>query len=181
MKKIVFVFLCVIMALETIGCGKEKKIEGNKTNTPVSSENREEKEITWDEITKEGVNESLFLENLDTKLLEEIASNLQSAIEEETKDEMENPEIVLTEGWVRIFKKEQYKKVIAMGKPAMKPLYWILYKSKNNGQYEYLCAKALQEISGITFEDKEKGTMGWSTASEYFTLFTEEIIKRKKV
>lgn len=26
---------------------------------------------------------------------------------------------------------------------------------------------------------KEKGTMGWSTASEYFTLFTEEIIKRR--
>ena len=64
-----------------------------------------------------------------------------------------------------------------MGKPAIKPLYYILYKSPNNGEYEYLCAKALQTISGITF-DEENGTQGWSTAKQYFELFTKEITKK---
>ena len=70
----------------------------------------------------------------------------------------------MTEGWTRIFGKKQYKEVVEMGKPAMKPLYWILYKSQNNGQYEYLCAAALCEISGIGGETTEIGTMKWSTA-----------------
>lgn len=178
MKKVLFL---IIIVLGMTGCVKTNSNNPSideKTDKPIISDKQEE-EVTWDEITKEGINESLFLDNLDTNLLEEIASNLQSVIEEETQDEINNPEIVLTEGFTRIFKKNQYKKVIAMGKPAMKPLYWILYKSKNNGLYEYLCARALQDISGITFEDKETGTMGWSTANEYFQLFTEEIIKRR--
>lgn len=143
-----------------------------------SSEFTEATEIEWDEISKDGVDEALYLKNLDMKLLEKIAANLQSAVDEEAKEEQENPEIVLTEGWTRIFNKKQYKAVVDMGKLAMKPLYWILYKSENNGQYEYLCAMALQKISKITFEDEETGAMGWETAKEYLDLFTKEIIKQ---
>ena len=140
--------------------------------------NGETEEIEWNEITENGIDEDLLLENIDKKLLQEIASNLQSIIEEESKEEKENPELVLAEGWTRIFEKEGYKKVINMGKPAIKPLYYILYKSPNNGQYEYLCAKALQTISEMAF-DEENGTQGWSTAKEYLDLFTKEIIKKK--
>ena len=136
----------------------------------------EETEIEWTEITKEGVNEELLFENMNTEILEKVASNFQSVIEEEQKEEQEKPDIIITEGWTRIFNKEKYKEVISIGKPAMKPLYYILYKSKNNGQYEYLCAKALQEISGIGGEISKDGTMQWSTAKEYLDLFTKKVI-----
>ena len=56
------------------------------------------------------------------------------------------------------------KDIVAIGKPAMKPLYWIIYKSGKNEIYEYMCACALQEISGISFEDEVNGTQVWSTA-----------------
>ena len=68
-------------------------------------------------------------EKLDTQILEKIAKNLQDIMAEEIKDEQENPQILITEGWIRIFNKEKYKKIISIGKPAMKPLYYILYKS----------------------------------------------------
>lgn len=35
-------------------------------------------EIEWNEITEEGVNEELFLENLDTELLVKIAGNIRN-------------------------------------------------------------------------------------------------------
>lgn len=73
----------------------------------------------------------------------------------------------------------RYKEVIALGESAMKPLYLILYKSGNNELYEYLCASALQEISGIAFYNEDTGTQGWSTAKEYLELFTQEILQRK--
>lgn len=145
-------------------------------NSNVNVENRE-KEITWEEITENGVNEELLLEKLDTQISEKIAKNLQDVIDEEIKDEQENPQIVITEGWMRIFNKEKYKEVISIGKPAMKPLYYILYKSENNDLYEFLCAKALQEISGIGGEITDDGTMQWSTAKEYLELFTEKVTK----
>lgn len=136
--------------------------------------------VEWNEITQDGVNEELLFENLDTEILEKIASNLQDAIKEEAQEEQDNPEIIITEGWTRIFDKEQYKEVVEIGKPAMKPLYCILYKSSNNGQYEYLCAMALCEISGIGGEVSEDGTMEWSTAKEYLELFTETILAEKE-
>ncbi len=147
----------------------------NNSSIPVDTVNNKEKEITWEEITENGVNEELILEKLDTQILEKIAKNLQDVMDEEIKDEQENPQILITEGWIRIFNKEKYKEIISIGKPAMKPLYYILYKSENNGLYEFLCAKALQEISGIGGEIADDGTMQWSTAKEYLELFTKKV------
>ena len=146
-------------------------------NITENSNNKENME--WNEISESGVNEDLLLENMDINLLQEIARNLQGAIKEETNEERENPEIVITEGWTRVFNKEGYKNVINIGKPAMKPLYYILYKSHNNGLYEYLCATALQEISGIGYQ-KGDSTYDWNNAKEYLEIFTEEIIKNKE-
>ena len=180
-----------------IGCGS--KIDTDTSNDEISAVNIENDNvdtdtfnsnqtseapientiITWDEITDSGVDEELLLNNVDTEILELIANNFRGVIEEEKREEDNNPEIVLTEGWVRIFQKEKYKEVIALGKSAIKPLYLILYKSENDGLYEYLCASALQEISGITFCDEDIGTQGWSTAKEYLELFTQEILQRK--
>lgn len=117
------------------------------------------------------------MKNLDTELLVKIAGNIQALIEEEVSDEQANLQIVLAEGWTRISKKEKYAEVINIRKPAMKPLYWILYKSENKGQYEYICAKALQEISGVGAAAGD-GTMEWSTSDEYLELFTKEILRQ---
>lgn len=87
---------------------------------------------------------------------------------EEVEDERKNPEILITEGWTRVFKSERYKKVLNMGNSAMKPLYLILYKSPNAGMYEYICAEALFELSGYDFE--------WENSKEFLEKFNEKII-----
>ena len=104
-----------------------------------NDENNSPKEITWEEITADGVNEEMLFENVDQEILKLIATEIQSMIEEQTKEERENPNILLEEGWTRIFKKEQYKNVLNIGTPAMKPLYFIIYKSEKAGLYEYIC------------------------------------------
>lgn len=150
-----------------------KKIYDNVTiNKPISNQSCEETEVTWNEITKDGIDEKMLLENVDIEILTQIATELQSAINEEIEDERKNPEIVITEGWTRIFDKEQYKKVLNIGKDAMKPLYLILYKSPNAGEYEYLCAKILYELSGFDFY--------WTNSTEFLEEFNKKIIESKQ-
>ena len=137
--------------------------------------NNEENKITWDEITNGSVDEDLLLNNIDEDILKNIAKNLQEMIEEEQKEERENPSIVINEGWVRIFNKEQYKRVVQMGNVAIKPLFYILYKSDDNGLYEYICAEALENITGIGKKINDDGTKRWTTAKEYLEIFIEEV------
>ena len=150
-----------------------KKIYDNVTiKKPISNQSYEETEVTWNEITKDGIDEKMLLENVDIEILTQIATELQSAINEEIEDERKNPEIVITEGWTRIFDKEQYKKVLDIGKDAMKPLYLILYNSPNTGEYEYLCAKILYELSGFDFY--------WTNSTEFLEEFNKKIIESKQ-
>ena len=90
-------------------------------------------------------------------------------MDEEKEAERKNPEIVITEGWTRVFDNERYKKVLNMGSPAMKPLYLILYKSPYAGEYEYLCANILYELSGFDFE--------WTNAKEFLEKFNDKILE----
>ncbi len=136
-------------------------------------EDKKENKLTWDEITDDGVNEELLLENVDQEILTEIATELQTLIEEEEEEERRNPEIVITEGWTRVFQTERYQKVVNIGTPAIKPLYLILYKSPNAGMYEYICAKALYDISGYDFE--------WATSIEFLKKFNEKILAEKSL
>lgn len=148
------------------------KIYDNVTivDIPNTDLENKEKEVTWEEITEDGVNEDLLLKNVDEELLTKIAMELQTLVDEEAEEERENPEIVITEGWTRVFKSDRYKKVLNIGNPAMKPLYLILYKSSNAGIYEYICANALYELSGFDFE--------WSNSKEFLEKFNEKILEK---
>lgn len=155
-------------------CGWKLEILGLKISEEISmcSIDDSSKKITWDEITSNGVNEQMLVENIDTEILKEIAAELQTLVEEETEEERRNPEIVITEGWGRVFSSERYKKVISIGEPAMKPLYLIIYKSANAGAYEYICAKALYDISGYDFE--------WVNSKDFLEKFNEQVISEIK-
>lgn len=150
--------------------------KGTKFTCPIEeSNNDEESKINWDEITDGSVDEELLLNSINENILKDIAKNLQEMIEEEQREEKEDPSIVISEGWVRIFNKDQYKNVVQKGNLAIKPLFYILYKSENNGLYEYVCAKALEDITGIGNELNDDGTKRWTTAKEYLEIFMKEV------
>lgn len=136
----------------------------NTDDSPTASK------ISWDEITKNGVNEELLIQNIDIDVLNEIGNELQTLVNEAYEEERANPEIIFTEGWARILEYDRFKKVVDIGDSAMKPLYLIIYKSQNRGVYEYLCAYALYKISGYDFF--------WSTTDEFMEKFNEEVIKQ---
>ena len=130
---------------------------------------------SWSFITEDGVDEELLIADLDEEVLVYVANELQSLVEEEVKEERENPEILLSEGWTRVFEKEQYTHVLELGESAMLPLYFILYKSENSGMYEYICACALYELSGYDFINDD-GSLQWSTSKEFQRLFEQAVL-----
>lgn len=77
------------------------------------------------------------------------------------------------------FDSQQYNKVLNMGGAAMKPLYWIIYKSPNAGMYEYICATALYELSGCDFTN-EDGSLTWTNSKEFLDRFNEKILSDRK-
>lgn len=112
------------------------------------------------------------MQNIDTETLETIAAELQALCDEVIEEEQQNPEIMFTEGFTRVFEKERYKKVIGMGDIAMKPLYLIIYKSENSGMYEYICARALYDLSGFDFD--------WINSEEFLEKFNNVILEIRK-
>ena len=156
--------------------GKESKALDDSVDTEISSEISK---ITWNEITEKGVDEEALWKNVDQDILEYVATEIQTLVAEEEKAERENQELVLTEGWVRVFESERYHNVVNLGEKAMKPLYWIICKSPNSGMYEYICATALYEISGYDFM-RENGELTWSTSKEFIEVFNEQILSERK-
>lgn len=158
-KILIFIVLLVLVGI-CIYLSKNKAIDNN--------DKLDDKDITWEEITVNGVNEELLIKNVDKDILAEVSTELQALVAEAYEEERENPEILITEGWARVFDYDRFKKVIDIGKPAMKPLYLIIYKSPNRGEYEYLCAYALYKISGYDFE--------WATTDEFMMKFNEYVV-----
>lgn len=135
--------------------------------------------IEWLGISEDGVDEDAFLENLDVELLKEIAAEFQALVEEVQQKQIEDPESVLRGEWYTdIIESDKYIKVVNMGDEAMKPLYWIIYKSDNQGLYEYICCMALEELSGYDFTD-DNG-IGWATSKDFLDRFTKRITSDKQ-
>lgn len=179
---IIFLFLitsCNHKDVRDIPTATTQQIEETKNQHIESQETIETDFLSWLEITEDGVNEELFWENLDAEVLEAVATELQALVEAEVEAERANPEIVITEGWTRVFDSHQYNKVLNMGESAMKPLYWIIYKSPNAGMYEYICATALYELSGYDFTN-EDGSLTWNNSKEFLDRFNEKILSDRK-
>ncbi len=170
----------IIVDTYTCTNGDKKTIfKWEKYNCPNNNENENSngnnqiKEITWEEITEDGVNEELLFNNVDKEVLFKVSTELQTLVDEAEKEERENPEILITKGWARVLEYDRFKEVLDIGTQAMKPLYLIIYKSPNRGEYEYLCAYALYKISGYDFF--------WATTDEFIEKFNKQILEEREL
>ena len=151
----------------------------NISSTPVNTVNNEKNKenIEWNEITEDGVNEKLLFQNVNTKDLGKIATLLQSLSVEITQKEKEDINFYLSAGWYKYtLDSKQFNEVINMGNDAIKPLYLIIYKSPNQGSYEYICAMALSKL--VDFDDV---TDSWSTSKEFLEKFNKKVISNREI
>ena len=151
----------------------------NISSTPVNTVNNEKNKenIEWNEITEDGVNEKLLVQNVNIKDLEKIATLLQSLSEEIAQKEKEDINFYLSAGWYKYtLDSQQFNEVISMGNEAIKPLYLIIYKSPNQGSYEYICAMALSKL--LDFDDV---TASWSTSKEFLEKFNKKVISNREI
>lgn len=179
MRKYLIFFLCGIILFSITGCDNRKTAESlveDNEQESTADITEEKQTITWEEIIKDGVDEQELLNNINTDILEEIAELLQTLDKEITEKERNSPEYVLRGEWVKdISESEQYNKVISMGNEALKPLYWIIYKSESQGRYEYMCALALDELSGFDFDEDGDGVK-WASSKELLEEFNKKVI-----
>lgn len=196
MKQYFIVFLCGVILFSIAGCnnrGTEESLtmahqQENTTgitDTSESSQTTQEsiagmtednQAMTWEEITKDGVDEQELLNNINMDVLEEIAELFQTLDQEITEKERVSPEYVLRGDWTKdVIESEQYNTVISMGNEAVKPLYWIIYKSDSQGRYEYICALALDELSGFDFDEDGDG-MKWASSKELLEELNQKVI-----
>ena len=159
----------------------EDKLEPNEDKTEPNEEkvNRNE-DVVWDEVTENGVNEELLLKNIDEKTLTFIAQQFQDICEKIGEKEKKDKFYWLKGEWYHdVMDSKQYHNVILLGNKAMKPLFLIIYKSPIAGLYEWICSKALTEISGFDFSNENNGA-GWGNSKEFLEMFIDRVLEQKK-
>lgn len=159
-KCIIFSTLTVCFVLFLSGCHNgndfDNKNERTENETSVSVEETESQvsvgseentenseEIVWNEVNENGVDADLLIKNIDEKTLTDIAQQLQDLCTEIDEKGKEDKNYWLTGQWYNdVVNSKQYKEVVSLGNKAMKPLFLIIYESKNSGIYEWVCSKA---------------------------------------
>ena len=150
MKRVFAIVLCVFVLFVIAGCKSKGDISANHDNlqsdnsaeqnkTKPNDYSGEQEKINWPEILPNGIDEEKLVENIDEATLEEIAALLQELTSEIEIKEREDPVFAMSAGWFTYtLESDQYQKVVNMGDKAAKPLYLIIYKSPNQGLFEYI-------------------------------------------
>lgn len=195
MRKIVKLFLLIQLLLSISACRNHETLEttipGDPTislqaihqpnNTPAEEINQNLIFINevintnaWLEISIEPLNEDIYIKDLDFQLMETIAIKIQALVIELNEKEKADPEYVLQGKWNEDFRSsEQYTFVLDMGLRAIKPVYYIIYKSEFQGLYEYILASAIDDIIGYDFYITED--YQWSTSKQFLSMYNEKV------
>lgn len=138
------------------------QVENAEINDSAALENnpslptQEPQEMTWNPIIGNETDEETFMKHLDTDMLISVSEKIQSLLTDET---------TTGEDWLSLFNSEQYHYVIDLGVKAVKPMYYILYKSEQAGLYEYIISSAINDIIGYDFSNIEG--QRWANAYEF--------------
>ncbi|KGF07147.1 hypothetical protein HMPREF1634_05925 [Tissierellia bacterium S7-1-4] len=160
---------------------KEEKLEPSEDKLEPNEDKVDRNEdIVWDEVTENGVDEELLLKNIDEKTLTFIAQQFQDICTKIGEKEKKDKFYWLKGEWYHdVMDSKQYHNVILLDKKAMKPLFLIIYKSPIAGLYEWICSKALTEISGFDFSNENNGA-GWGNSKEFLEMFIDRVLEQKK-
>lgn len=133
---------------------------------PKSEKNQKEMSKVLNTVMPTNV---VYAETLDSIQAE--MNKLMSEIETEMKN---NPKLAM-QGHPGEFIKnsENYKNIINLGLKAVKPMYDILYDSRDAGLYEYILAMGIQEITGEKFV--YNADYGWKNSMEFRMAYEEKV------
>lgn len=186
-KHYTFMIVIVCFAMFLSACNNLNTSSNNKDETKTENHNsisfeknsEEQEEVVWIEVNKNGVNEDLLIKNIDEETLTYIAQQLQDVCKEIDEKGQKDKNYWLTGQWYDdVMNSKQYNNVVSLGKKAIKPLFLIIYKSEKAGMYEWVCSKALTEISGFDFSGENDGA-GWRNSKEFLELFIAKIIEQR--
>lgn len=171
--------LCFLLLFSGCDTQTSEDMASEETAASLPQEEAEVSDVFWEEVSESGVNEKLLMDNTDRETLEYVARKLQGLCSAISEKGEKDKEYWLTGQWYDdAMGSEEYHDVVSLGEAAMKPLFLIVYKSERAGLYEWVCSKALEEISGYDFSDANNGN-GWKDANEFLVMFIERINEQK--
>lgn len=134
---------------------------------------------SWEYVVLDGItDEEAFLYDTTEEIRNIVSSKLQQLCDKITKEEQNDPNFYIEGKWFKYFiASEEYQTILELKDSALKPLYFIIYKSENQGIYEYICSYAMYEISGL--KDLADDDIIWSTSKQFLDLFTEKIVEHR--
>lgn len=157
------------------GVHQTSMIDDKTPSEPIKSNEVANDKIQWDEITSTGVDEQILIENVNTADLEKIATLLQNLTSEIGEKEKEDFEFTLRAKWYEYtLNSEQFNQVLNMGNKALKPLYLIIYKSPNQGLYEYICCMAIQRITNYEVGE-------WNNSKDFLERFNKVVCDNRDI
>ncbi|MBN1458195.1 MAG: hypothetical protein JXA57_01575 [Armatimonadetes bacterium] len=108
-------------------------------------------------------------------LLETIAAKIQSVVQMIQEKERADPEYVLQGRWNQDFRESaEYQYVLELGPKAVKPAYYIIYKSEYAGLYEYMIASAIDDITRYDYTVKQG--FRWSNSKVFLETYNEKVV-----
>jgi hypothetical protein len=158
---------------ENGGIADSNWFRNDDSTMPPATMPPEEVTKDWHEITGETLPEEVFADNLDINTLEFVAAQIQTLTDNIAKEQREDPESVLRGDWVNFNSSTEYRAVLEVGLPAVKPLYFILYKSQKAGLYEYIICCAINDITGYDFLNEEG--LAWTNAYEFRDAYNRKV------
>ena len=182
-----FISIMICCMLLISGCfninGSETESQHIANNDESSEQYGNDGAIVWDEVFIENgviaVDEESLIKNTDEETIGFIARQFQDLCEEIDEKGNKDKNYWLTGQWYSdVMESEQYTSVVSLGDKAVKPLFLIIYKSNDSGLYEWICSKALEEISGFDFSEENNGN-GWSNSKEFLELYLKKITEHR--
>ncbi len=130
--------------------------------------------VTRRVLVRGAIDEAQFVRNLDTSALQMIAEEIQSLLAEIEEKERADPQYVFEGRWNQDFRaSEHYHAVLGLGLAAIKPAYYIIYKSEYAGLYEYILASAIDELSGYEYAVTQDRT--WATSRQFLQMYNDKV------
>jgi len=130
--------------------------------------------VTRRVLVRGAIDEAQFVRNLDTSALQMIAEEIQSLLAEIEEKERADPQYIFEGRWNQDFRaSEQYHAVLGLGLAAIKPAYYIIYKSEYAGLYEYILASAIDELSGYEYAVTQDRT--WATSRQFLQMYNDKV------
>lgn len=194
MKKILSFILCLCTVISLCACSREKadttQLENADHSDSYITENNNKTEKTDNasaepstevsstvvhEIADAPLSKEVFADNFSAEILTEISQNVNAIIAHiSRRKKLADPSQITDDDLEAYKNSKRYKMLIALDVAFVKPAYYIVSQSSEDGLFERILCMALSDVTGI---EKKDGT----STKQYLKVYNNRVLSYVKL